>query len=202
MRQRKSWSSSSAEGCLNETTCTPCGLTPDITCLITESLPAASSACRTMSSAYRSVAQSSSCASESSAMPRAIASFARSWSSSWARSANSGPPVEAGIPLGDPGRLTGRDEELGEQPLLGAHRTPACPGATARWTSRSSASAAPRRRSHLRPSMTSGSSAARPRQANHWRPVSGFGVQPLLEAGQLGGEQRSAAPARARSRAL
>jgi hypothetical protein len=51
MRQRKSWSSSSAEGFLNETTWTPCGFTPDITCSIAESLPAASIAWRTTSSA-------------------------------------------------------------------------------------------------------------------------------------------------------
>ena len=34
VRQRKSWSSSSAEGFLKETTWTPCGLTPDMTCSI------------------------------------------------------------------------------------------------------------------------------------------------------------------------
>ena len=51
IRHRKSWPSSSDDGCLNETTCTPCGFTPCITCLITESLPAASIACRTTSSA-------------------------------------------------------------------------------------------------------------------------------------------------------
>jgi hypothetical protein len=42
VRQRKSWSSFSDEGFLNETTWTPCGLTPFITCSIAESLPAAS----------------------------------------------------------------------------------------------------------------------------------------------------------------
>ena len=51
MRQRKSWSSSSADGFLNETTCTPCGFTPDMTCSIAESLPAASIAWRTTSTA-------------------------------------------------------------------------------------------------------------------------------------------------------
>ena len=56
MRQRKSWSSSSLDGFRNETTCTPCGFTPDITCLIVESLPAASIAWNTRSSAYASLA--------------------------------------------------------------------------------------------------------------------------------------------------
>ncbi len=51
VRHRKSWSSSSDEGVLNETTWTPCGFTPDITCSIAESLPAASIAWRTTSSA-------------------------------------------------------------------------------------------------------------------------------------------------------
>ena len=44
MRQRKSWSSSSADGCLNASTSQPCGFTPDMTCLIVPSLPAASMA--------------------------------------------------------------------------------------------------------------------------------------------------------------
>ena len=44
VRQRKSWSSSSADGALNEYTWQPCGLTPDITCLMAPSLPAASMA--------------------------------------------------------------------------------------------------------------------------------------------------------------
>ncbi len=51
MRHRKSWSSSSLEGCRKETTWTPCGFTPDITCSIVESFPAASSAWKTTSSA-------------------------------------------------------------------------------------------------------------------------------------------------------
>ena len=42
VRHRKSWSSSSADGALKEKTWQPCGLTPDITCLIVPSLPAAS----------------------------------------------------------------------------------------------------------------------------------------------------------------
>src|SRR5215813_4578735 len=36
----KSWSRSSREGCLNENTWHPCGLTPDMTCLMVPSLPA------------------------------------------------------------------------------------------------------------------------------------------------------------------
>ena len=70
MRQRKSWSSSSGEGCWKLTTCTPCGLTPDMTCLIALSLPAASIAWNTARSAWVSDAHSSSCASDSSSIPR------------------------------------------------------------------------------------------------------------------------------------
>ena len=55
-RQRKSWSSSSGEGTLNEVTSHPCGLTPDMTCLMVPSLPAASIACRITSNAQRSCA--------------------------------------------------------------------------------------------------------------------------------------------------
>ena len=59
------------DGDLKETTWTPCGLTPVITCSIALSFPAASIACRTTSSAYVSLAQSSSCALERSSTPRA-----------------------------------------------------------------------------------------------------------------------------------
>ena len=51
IRHRNVWSRSSLEGCLKETTCTPCGFTPDMTCLIVESLPAASIAWNTTSKA-------------------------------------------------------------------------------------------------------------------------------------------------------
>ncbi len=51
MRHRNVWSSSSLDGCLNETTCTPWGFTPDMTCSMVESLPAASMAWNTMSRA-------------------------------------------------------------------------------------------------------------------------------------------------------
>ena len=47
VRHRKVWSSSSLDGFLNETTSTPWGFTPDMTCLIVESLPAASIAWNT-----------------------------------------------------------------------------------------------------------------------------------------------------------
>ena len=47
-RHRKSWSSSSLDGALNEWTWQPCGLTPDITCLMAPSLPAASIAWNTL----------------------------------------------------------------------------------------------------------------------------------------------------------
>ena len=42
VRHMKSWSSSSFDGALNENTWQPCGLMPDMTCLIAPSLPAAS----------------------------------------------------------------------------------------------------------------------------------------------------------------
>ena len=48
-RHRKSWLRSSADGCLKATTWHPCGLTPDITCLMVPSLPAASMAWSTTS---------------------------------------------------------------------------------------------------------------------------------------------------------
>ena len=51
LRQRKSWSSSSALGCLKLYTWQPWGLTPDMTCLMTPSLPAASIAWKISSSA-------------------------------------------------------------------------------------------------------------------------------------------------------
>src|ERR1700756_4210181 len=52
-RQGKSWSSSSAEGCLKARTSTACGLTPLITCLMVLSLPDASSPCRNQEHAVR-----------------------------------------------------------------------------------------------------------------------------------------------------
>ena len=54
VRHMKSWSSSSSEGALNEYTWHPCGFTPDITCLIVLSLPAASIAWKIRRSAHRS----------------------------------------------------------------------------------------------------------------------------------------------------
>ena len=54
MRQRKSWSSSSEVGDLNEYTWQPCGLMPDITCLIAPSFPAASMAWKISSTAHLS----------------------------------------------------------------------------------------------------------------------------------------------------
>ena len=56
VRHMKSWSSSCGVGALNENTCTPCGLMPDITCLIAPSLPAASIAWKIASTAQRSCA--------------------------------------------------------------------------------------------------------------------------------------------------
>ena len=53
-RHRKSWSRSSDDGDLNEKTWQPCGLMPDITCLIAPSLPAASMAWKMSSTAQRS----------------------------------------------------------------------------------------------------------------------------------------------------
>ncbi len=53
-RQRKSWSRSSGDGALNEKTWHPCGLTPDMTCLIAPSFPAASIAWKMRSNPQRS----------------------------------------------------------------------------------------------------------------------------------------------------
>src|SRR3954462_7256533 len=66
MRQRKSCASSSRVGCLNDVTRTPCGFTPVKTCLTVPSLPPASIACRTTSSARRDSAYSRSCSGASS----------------------------------------------------------------------------------------------------------------------------------------
>src|SRR5262245_22820178 len=77
-RHRKSWSSSSAEGALNEYTWQPCGFTPDITCLMAPSLPAASMAWKMSSSAQRSCAYSRSCSSASRATPADSHSLASS----------------------------------------------------------------------------------------------------------------------------
>ena len=52
-RQRKSWSSSSFEGALKAATWQPCGLTPDMTCLIAPSFPAASIAWKIRSTPQR-----------------------------------------------------------------------------------------------------------------------------------------------------
>ena len=57
-RHRKSWFSSSAEGCLKARTSTACGLTPLITCLIVLSLPEASSPWSTRSTPNVSCAAS------------------------------------------------------------------------------------------------------------------------------------------------
>ena len=56
LRQRKSWSSSLVDGCLNDVTSQPCGLTPSNTLLIAESLPAASMPWKISSSDQRSCA--------------------------------------------------------------------------------------------------------------------------------------------------
>src|SRR5262245_33804764 len=102
IRHRKSWSSSSLDGFRNETTCTPCGFTPDMTCLIVESLPAASIAWKTSSRARLSLAHNSSCASLSCSMPRARRALAVA-SSSLAESASySPPPVQ---PVSRPARF-------------------------------------------------------------------------------------------------
>src|SRR5262245_40747694 len=75
-RHRKSWSRSSVEGCLNENTWQPCGLMPDITCLIVPSLPAASIAWKMSRTDQRSWAYSMSCSSASQRVPRSRSSAA------------------------------------------------------------------------------------------------------------------------------
>ena len=56
VRQRKSWSSSSVDGCLNDVTWQPCGFTPESTCLMVPSLPAASMAWKTSNAPHSSLA--------------------------------------------------------------------------------------------------------------------------------------------------
>ena len=56
VRHRKSWSSSSLTGALKANTWQPCGLTPDITCLMAPSLPAASIAWKMSSTPHWSCA--------------------------------------------------------------------------------------------------------------------------------------------------
>src|SRR5947207_2019993 len=73
---------SSLEGDLNEYTWQPCGFTPDMTCLIAPSLPAASIAWKIRSTAHLSCAYSLSCNSSNAVTPVASASFARGLSAS------------------------------------------------------------------------------------------------------------------------
>src|SRR5438876_1681778 len=88
VRHMKSWSSSSAEGALNANTCVPCGFTPDITCSMVLSLPAASMAWNMSSTAQRSWAKRRSCSSRSRATP---------WKSRvWPCSLDSNLPVSPG----------------------------------------------------------------------------------------------------------
>src|ERR1700722_10263187 len=68
VRHKKSCASSSALGALNECTSQPCGSMPDITCLTTPSLPAASMPCSTISTAHRPWAESRCCNSSIRAM--------------------------------------------------------------------------------------------------------------------------------------
>ena len=102
-RHRKSWSSSSADGCLKAATRQPCGLTPEKTCLMALSLPAASRAWKTTSSAHESAAHSSSWASRSRSMPSASTSSAASLRSFLGTSSSpaqpgSRPASPAGVP--------------------------------------------------------------------------------------------------------
>src|SRR5580704_356782 len=61
IRHKKSCANSSALGALNECTSQPCGSIPDITCLTTPSLPAASMPCSTISTPHRPWAESRCC---------------------------------------------------------------------------------------------------------------------------------------------
>ena len=56
LRHMKSWSSSWVDGCLNEVTSQPCGLTPSNMLLMALSLPAASMPWKISSSDQRSCA--------------------------------------------------------------------------------------------------------------------------------------------------
>src|SRR3984957_16680697 len=68
IRHKKSCANSSALGALNECTSQPCGSMPDITCLTTPSLPAASMPCSTISTPHRPWAESRCCNSSIRAM--------------------------------------------------------------------------------------------------------------------------------------
>src|SRR5580704_7026913 len=68
IRHKKSCANSSALGALNECTSQPCGSIPDITCLTTPSLPAASMPCSTISTPHRPWAESRCCNSSIRAM--------------------------------------------------------------------------------------------------------------------------------------
>src|SRR5580704_16247742 len=71
IRHKKSCANSSALGALNECTSQPCGSMPDITCLTTPSLPAASMPCSTINTPHRPWAESRRCNSSIRAMPSA-----------------------------------------------------------------------------------------------------------------------------------
>src|SRR5262249_22522023 len=64
-RHRKLWSNSSLDGCLKLKIWQPWGFTPDITCLMIPSLPAASIACSTTKIEHWLAAYSTPCASAS-----------------------------------------------------------------------------------------------------------------------------------------
>ena len=116
MRQRNVWSSSSLEGPLNDTTDTPCGFTPVMTCSIVESLPAASIAWNTTRIEWVSLAHRSSCASLSRLIPRWRTSLAVALSSSFERDSNSPTPSHSGGPSVEAGAGAWGDAQVREDP--------------------------------------------------------------------------------------
>ena len=184
IRQRKVWSSSSLDGLLNDTTDTPWGFTPDITCSMVESLPAASIAWNTTSTEWVSLAHRSSCASLSRLMPR--------WSTSLAAALSSFFDSDSYSPT--PAHRVGRPS-----------RSALVPGATRRsarirrrWSGLSGRAGVMgrlrgwrgscRRRTSLVISSTTIRPAASSRQTSHWPPVSEVVSRIRLQDVELGGQ--------------
>ena len=116
IRQRNVWSSSSLEGCLNDTTDTPCGFTPVMTCSMVESLPAASIAWNTTRIEWVSLAHRSSCASLSRLMPRWRTSLAVASSSFFERDSYSPTPAHTGGPTVEGGAGARGHPQVREDP--------------------------------------------------------------------------------------
>src|SRR3954452_18631762 len=100
-RQRKSCSSSSALGCLNDVTRVPCALTPRKTCLMVPSFPPASRACNTTSTPRWFSAHNAVWRARSSLRSRRTSSIVSSFSPG-------APAVEPGLISASPASVPGR----------------------------------------------------------------------------------------------